>query len=104
MYKRQGLNNPDANPQAIPTVKVSESSVVHVDAHHGFCPLALKFGEVPLVQKARLHGIAALAIHNTYNIAALWREIERLAEQGLVAFSLTASNAYVAPAGGKKPL
>lgn len=98
------LKNPSANPVAEPTLRVSESSVVHVDAHGGFCPLALRVGEPALQAKARKHGIAALAIHETYNIAALWPEVERLAEAGLVVFAFTAANAYVAPAGGTKPI
>ena len=98
------LKNPHADPVIEPTLRVSESSVVHVDAHGGFCPLALKLGEPALLEKTRRHGIAALAIHDTYNIAALWPEVERLAEAGLVVFAFTAANAFVAPAGGKKPI
>ena len=93
-----------ADPRAVPSVSVTESAVVHVDSHGGFCPLALQVGEPLLVDKARKHGIAALAIHDTYNIAALWPEAERLATQGLVAFAFTAANSFVAPAGGAKPL
>jgi len=100
----KALLNEHANPKAVPTVSVTESSVVHVDACGGFCPLALQVGEPLLVAKVRKHGIAALAIHDTYNIAALWPEVERLAEQGLVAFAFTAANSFVAPAGGTKPL
>ena len=100
----KALSNEHANPIIAPTVSLTESAVVHVDAHGGFCPLALRIGEPLLVAKARKHGIAALAIHDTYNIAALWPEVERLAEQGLVAFAFTAANSFVAPAGGTKPL
>lgn len=98
------LKNPAANPKVEPTIDISESSVVHVDSHHGFCPLALQRGLPALTDKARTGGIAALAIHNTYNIAALWPEVEMLAQEGMVAFAFTASNAFVAPAGGTKPL
>jgi len=73
-------------------------------AEGGFCPLALRIGESPLVKKTKKTGIAALAIHDTYNIAALWPEIEKLSQQGLVAFAFTAANSYVAPAGGSKPV
>lgn len=98
------LKNPAANPRAVPELTVSDSSVVHVNANGGFCPLALQSGEQALMDKTRKHGIAALAIHDTYNIAALWPEVERLAEAGFVAFAFTASNAYVAPAGGQEPV
>jgi len=98
------LKNPRANAQAVPELSVTESSVVHVDAQCGFCPLALQMGIEPLQEKTKRHGIAALAIHNTFNIAALWPEVEALANEGLVAFAFTGANAYVAPAGGIKPL
>lgn len=98
------LKNKTANARAEPILRVSDSSVIHVDALHGFCPLALQTGLPMLIEKAQQGGIAALAIHNTYNIAALWPEVESLAEQGLVAFAFTTSNAYVAPAGGQSPV
>jgi len=96
--------NPSTDPAAIPDLNVSDSAVIHVDARDGFCPLALQVGIEPLAEKARTLGIAALAIHNVYNIAALWPEVEALAQQGLVAFAFTAANAYVAPHGGTKPV
>lgn len=98
------LKNPSADARAVPSLSVTESSVVHVDSNNGFCPLALQTGLPALREKAQAHGIAALAIHNTYNIAALWPEVEQLAEDGLVAFAFTAANAFVAPAGGTKPV
>jgi LDH2 family malate/lactate/ureidoglycolate dehydrogenase len=57
-----------------------------------------------LVDKARAGGIAALAINNCVHFAALWPEVEALAEEGLVAFACTPSHAWVAPAGGIAPI
>lgn len=96
--------NPSSDPTAIPELTVTESSIVHVDAKDGFCPLALQVGLPALQEKAMERGIAALAIHDVYNIAALWPEVEALAEQGMVAFAFTGANAYVAPHGGTKPV
>lgn len=98
------LGNPDTDANAVPELVADDSAVVHVDARHGFCPLALETGLPPLADAARRHGIAALAIRRAYNIAALWPEVERLASEGLVAFAFTASNAFVAPAGGTRRL
>lgn len=98
------LRNSIADAKAEPALQVDDSTVIHVDGKNGFCPLALDIGLPALVSKAQLHGTAALAIHNVYNIAALWPEVELLAQQGLVAFAFTTSNAYVTPAGGIKPL
>jgi len=98
------LANQRCDPQAVPELIVNERAVVHVDAGSGFCPLALRTGLPALTETARRHGIAALAIRRTYNIAALWPEVEQLAASGLVAFAFTGSNASVAPAGGTRPL
>lgn len=100
----KALGNPSANPQAVPGVQQDETAVIHVDARNGFCPLALERGLPVLADKARQFGIAALAIHNTYNIAALWPEVETLASQNLVAMAFTAATSTVAPAGGTRPL
>ncbi|MCL4147979.1 UNVERIFIED_CONTAM: hypothetical protein GTU68_026258, partial [Idotea baltica] len=96
--------NPSTDASAVPLVSVNESSVVHVDAQDGFCPFALEVGLQPLIEKTRSNGIAALAIHKVYNIAALWPEVEALANEGLVAFAFTGANAFVAPHGGVKPI
>lgn len=96
--------NKACDPTAEPVLSFNDSSVVHVDGGGGFCPLALNVGLDPLAEKAKQNGIAALAIHNVYNIAALWPEVETLAEQGLVAFAFTAANAFVAPHGGSQPV
>ena len=53
---------------------------------------------------SRPQGIAARAITNTHYFAALWPETEALAGRRLVGFAFVAAMAYVAPAGGTKPL
>ena len=100
----QSARNGLANPIAEPTIYDLAPGVVQVDAHNGFAPLALRVGREPLVAKARTQGIAALGILNSCHIAALWPEVEALADQGLVAFAFVTSSSYVAPAGGTKPL
>lgn len=98
------LDNPNTDPCAEPVLTKPRPSLLRVDARNGFCPLALQTGLPELATLARRQGIAALAINNAYNIAALWPEVETLAEQGLVAMAFTCANAYVAPAGGSAPL
>jgi LDH2 family malate/lactate/ureidoglycolate dehydrogenase len=100
----QSARNGLVNPQAVPTVHDLAPGVVHVDAGNGFAPLALKAGREPLAAKARSQGIAALGIINSCHIAALWPEVEALAEQGLIAMAFVTAASYVAPAGGTKPL
>jgi delta1-piperideine-2-carboxylate reductase len=91
-------------PDAVPQVRELAPAILQVDGQNGFAPLALQVGRGPLAEKTRRHGIAALAVTQIYHFAALWPEVEALAEQGLVAFAFTAAMSYVAPAGGSKPL
>lgn len=79
-------------------------AVVRVDAKGGFSPCAFERGLPHLVTKARDAGIALLAINHCVHSTALWVELERLAEQGLVAIACNPTQAYVAPNGGKQPL
>lgn len=98
------LNNAEVDPTAVPVVTELAPAVVHVDGCFGFAPLALEMGTPPLIEKAGNQGIAALCLNNIYHIAALWPEVERIAEQGLAAFAFTAALPYMAPAGGNRPL
>jgi LDH2 family malate/lactate/ureidoglycolate dehydrogenase len=98
------LGDEQVNPNAVPVLSDAANAVAHVDAGHGFAPLALERGAPALVEKARANGIAALSVNNAYHIAALWPELERIAEQGLVAFAFVAAMPYVAPAGGTRAL
>jgi LDH2 family malate/lactate/ureidoglycolate dehydrogenase len=92
------------SPDAVPELRQLAPAVVQVDGNNGFAPLALQRGRAPLAEKARSHGIAALAVTQIYHFAALWPEVEALAQDGLVAFAFTAAMSYVAPAGGTRPL
>jgi delta1-piperideine-2-carboxylate reductase len=103
-FYMNGLHSGQASGSADPTIKELAPSVIKVDARYGFSPLALERGDAPLAEKAKQHGIAALAVNNALNVAALWPEVERLAERGLVGFAFVAASPYVAPAGGIKPL
>jgi LDH2 family malate/lactate/ureidoglycolate dehydrogenase len=93
-----------ASGDAEPTVDDLAPSVIKVDAHYGFSPLALERGDELLAQRAKEMGIACLAVNNALNVAALWPEVEKLADRGLVGLAFVAASPYVAPAGGTKPL
>lgn len=96
----KGLNDGKVNGTAVPEVQDVSSSLARVDAHRGYAPLAIQVGIEELVGKAKANGIAAVAIVNCYHVAALWPEVEWLAERGFVAFAFTQYLAFVAPAGG----
>ena len=100
----KALLEANVSPDAEPTFRDLAPAVLQADAHYGFVPLTLQLAADPLEQRARDLGIAALCIVNGYNLAALWPEVERLAERGLVAFAFTAALPYVAPAGGTRPV
>ena len=100
----RAIEKAGAAPDAVPTVSDLAPGVVRVDGGMGFAPLALQTGAEPLAERARSQGIAALALNNVFHIAALWPEVERLTDQGLVAFAFTGAINYVAPAGGTDAL
>jgi LDH2 family malate/lactate/ureidoglycolate dehydrogenase len=89
---------------AAPIVTDRAPAIVAVDAQFAFSQLAFEEGSKVLVEKTRQNGIAALAINHCFHFSALWPEVERLAEQGLAALALTPSHAWVAPAGGSRPV
>ena len=89
---------------AVPVVDSLADSVVRVDAMNGFAPLALEVGSSALIDKTKQRGIAALAVNNNYHFAALWPEVERLCDAGLVGFAFVSAKAFVAPPGGVRPL
>lgn len=91
-------------PDAVPVVQDQGASIVRVNAEKGSSLLAFEMGSPILIDKAKTLGLSALAINNSFHFSALWPEVESLAKEDLVALALTVSHAYVAPAGGKKPL
>ena len=90
----------DAEPEVIDQAP----SIVRVDARGGFSQLAFQAGLPVLAEKTKANGIAALAINRCVHFSALWVEIEQLTEAGLVALACNPSHAWVAPAGGSKPI
>ena len=91
-------------PDAVPVVSEPARALVRVDGGGGFAQLAFERGKPLLVEKARANGIAAMALNHLVHFAALWPEVEALAAEGLVALAFTPSHAWVAPAGGTRPV
>ena len=79
-------------------------ALARIDAGGGFAQLAFERALPMLVDKARRNGIAALGINNCVHFAALWPEVEAVTAHGLVTLACTPSHAWVAPAGGTRPL
>jgi len=86
--------------RADPSIERIASAVVRVDGRGGFAPLALARGRQPLIEAARENGIAALSLAGIFHFAALWPEVEAIAQESLCALAVTSSRSLVAPAGG----
>ena len=89
---------------AKPTVSTLTSSVVRIDGDNGYAPLALETGIPKLVEIASKVGVGIGALVNVYHFAALWPEVESIAESRMVGFACTAFKPSVAPAGASSPL
>lgn len=87
-----------------PEVHDAAPGVVRVDAGGAFSPPAILAGRDLAVRKARENGIACLSIHNSMHFAALWWEVEALANQGIVSLAFVNSRSFVAqqPFGKRK--
>ncbi len=86
--------------------KVERLSTVafRVDAKGGFAHPAIEAGFRRLIPAAQRQGIAAMAVHHSYNAATLGFHTETMAKAGLVALGFTNSVPAIAPFGGKNPL
>ncbi len=90
--------------QATPVVDQPRPSVIAVDAATGFAHSAIDAGFEKLIPLAKEHGIAALAIKNSYNCGVLGYHTYRLAQAGLLGLGFTNAPASIAPSGGAKPV
>lgn len=86
--------------------KVKKLSPVafRVDARNGFAHPAIEKGFEKLIPAARKHGIAGMAVHDSYNAATLGFHTGYLARQGLLAFGFTNAMPAIAPVGGRTPV
>ena len=89
--------------QAQPRLARRSAVALHVDAATGFAHPALAAGLPALAEAAREHGLALLAVGNSYACGSLGYFVEELAEQGLVAFMVANASPSIAPWGGKTP-
>ncbi len=90
--------------QATPVVDQPRPGVIAVDAATGFAHSAIDAGFEKLIPLAKEHGIAALAIKNSYNCGVLGYHTYRLAQAGLLGLGFTNAPASIAPSGGAKPV
>ncbi|MCB1377812.1 MAG: Ldh family oxidoreductase [Alphaproteobacteria bacterium] len=84
-----------------PAIKRLSPVAYRVDARFGFAHPAIAKGFERLIPAAHRHGIAAMAVHNSYNAATLGFHTGYLAKAGLLAFGFTNSSPNIAPPGGR---
>lgn len=103
-YYCEHLQSGKVKGKVRPSVKKISPAAFRVDARQGFAHPAIEAGFAKLVPAAKKSGVAAMAVHNSYNAATLGFHTGYLARQGLVAFGFTNSPPAIAPVGGRKPV
>lgn len=94
------LRSGKMNGRARPTLTRPTPALVKVHGDNGCAPHAHRLGIPAVVSAAREVGVAAAAFTHIHHMAALWHEVEAVAEAGLAAITCTAYMSAVAPAGG----
>jgi (2R)-3-sulfolactate dehydrogenase (NADP+) len=103
-YYCEHVQSGKVDGKATPQVKKISSVSFRVDARNGFAHPAIEKGFAQLIPAALEYGIAAMAVHNSYNAATLGYHTGFLAKHGLLAFGFTNSTPAIAPVGGNKPV
>jgi (2R)-3-sulfolactate dehydrogenase (NADP+) len=103
-YYCEHVRSGKVNGKAKPSLRKLTPVSFQVDARQGFAHPAIEKGFTRLIPAAHKNGIAAVAIHNSYNAATLGYHTGYLARHGLVAFGFTNSSPAIAPVGGRIPL
>jgi len=89
---------------AVPTVARPRLGAIRVDAANGFAHAAIDTFWPEFDAAVREQGVAAMAVHRSYNCGVLGHHAERLAVSGLVGLCFTNAPASMAPTGGTRPV
>ena len=103
-YYCEHVRSGKVDGHAKPAVKKLSSVAFRIDAKRGFAHPAIEKGFERLIPAAIKHGIAGMAVYNSYNAATLGYHTGYLARHGLVGFGFTNSTPAIAPVGGAKPV
>ena len=98
----KSMQSGKVNGVASPKIEHKLASVISVDGDHGYAPYTLDCALPELAKAAQSTGIAVMRLYNSFHFAALWPEVEYLAEQNLVGIACTCFKPSVAPAGAKQ--
>ena len=100
----KALQSKKVDGSAKPEIEEITPVILRCDAKNGFAPLAHQYGIKRLIKSAQKFGIAGLSIQRCHHFAALWPEVEKISEQGLVGLTSVSYTPAVAPAGGTTAL
>jgi len=92
------------NGKARPKTEAISSAIIRLHGDNGYAPLAHKVGIPVLADVAKKTGVGVLAMTHVHHMAALWPEVEALAEHDLVGLACTTYMPAVAPAGASAAL
>ncbi|GAB5374294.1 MAG: hypothetical protein AcusKO_07560 [Acuticoccus sp.] len=98
-----GIRDGIVNGTAVPRLLPAPEAAVIVEGDGGSSATAYALGLPALAERAEALGAAVLCVRNVAHYAAMWHEVEFLAERGLAAFACTANFPYMAPVGGQRP-
>lgn len=96
------LRSGKVNGHADPSEEYLTPAAIRLDGDRGLAPLAIEHGVPLLADAASQFGVAVLLLRNSFHFAALWPEVEALAERGLAGIACTAHTPMVAPFGAKR--
>ena len=98
------LRSGKVNGAADPQISNKSPVIVNANGDDGYAPLAIERGIPALAKAASEFGIAVMTLTHTHHFAALWPEVEALAEQNLAGMACVSYMPNVAPHGSNKPL
>lgn len=99
-----GLQSKKVVGTATPEIEEVTPIIFRCDGKNGYAPLTHEHCLPPLIDAAKKFGLAAVAIQNSHHFAALWPEVEKISEAGLIGLTTVSYLPWVAPAGGKTPI
>jgi len=99
-----GLQSKKVNGTAKPEIEEVTPIIFRCDAKNSYAPIAHQYCLPLLIDAAKKFGIAAVAIQHSHHFAALWPEVEKISEAGLVGLTTVSYLPWVAPTGGKTPI
>ncbi|WP_424966027.1 Ldh family oxidoreductase [Dinoroseobacter sp. S375] len=100
----KALQSGKVKGDARPVLNAATPAVMRCDGGNAFAPMAHKTCLPPLIEAAQTFGLAGVSIQRCHHFAALWPEIETLAEAGLVGITCVSYLPWVAPHGGQVPI